>query len=106
MVSQLTQLLKKTERQADLWRYAAWTAPFIALALIILSYYLGNDQIQNIVIIGIVSTFFAVSVFWWWWAIDKIYQIVKAFDKTDKSFDTVVTELQKIRKDIQNLDNT
>lgn len=97
----LTKLLKKTEKQASQWRYAAWTLPFVALALLIASEILGIQSVTNLLIIGIVVTFFAVSVFWWWWAIDKIYQIIKAFDKTDSSFEKAIKELKAIRKDIK-----
>lgn len=101
MVSQLTELLKKTEKQAQFWRYAAWTAPFVALGLIVTTNFLGNNELFNIVITGIIVTFIAVSTFWWWWAIDKIYQLVISFNKTDESFVKVVKELQGIREEIR-----
>ena len=104
MKTRLSELLKKTEKQSMVWRYAAWTAPFAALSLVAVSYIIGNEALKDIIITGIIVTFFTTSVFWWWWAIDKIYALIQAFDRTDQSFDKVVTELQKIRDDIKNPD--
>jgi len=101
MISKLTTLIKKTEQQARLWKYAAWTAPFVALAIILGEMLLGFESIINITSISIVVIFIATSVFWWWWAIDKIYELISAFNKTDQSFDKIANELQKIRKDIK-----
>jgi len=94
------ETMNKTEQQARWWKYAAWTAPFVALAILIGEYLLGFDTRPTSFII--VVTFIATSVFWWWWAISKIVHIVKAAERVEKSFEGIKQELKEIKKDVGN----
>jgi len=92
--------MNKTEQQARWWKYAAWTAPFVALAIIIGEILLGFKSLINITSVSIVVIFIATSVFWWWWAISKIVYMVQRAKRTEKNFDTLKDELKEIRKDV------
>ena len=94
--------MKNTEKQARWWRYAAWTAPFVALATIIGEQLLGFDNLVQSTSLVIIITFIATSVFWWWWAISKIVHIVKAAERVEKSFEGIKQELKEIKKDVGN----
>jgi len=92
--------MNKTEQQARWWKYAAWTAPFVALAIIIGEILLGFKSLINITSVSIVVIFIATSVFWWWWAISKIVYMVQCAKRTEENFDTLKDELKEIRKDV------
>jgi len=92
--------MNKTEQQARWWRYAAWTAPFVALAIILGEILLGFESLVNITSVSIVVIFVATSVFWWWWAISKIVYMVQCAKRTEENFDTLKDELKEIKKDV------
>ena len=87
-----------TEQQARWWRYAAWTAPFVALAILIGEELLGFDTAPTSLII--VVTFIATSVFWWWWAISKIVYMIKCSHRIESNFEELKDELKEIKKDV------
>ena len=89
-----------TEQQAKYWRYAAWTAPFAALAILLGEIFLGFDSLINITSIVIVTIFITTSVFWWWWAVSKIVHMMKAAERVEKNFEGIKHELREIRKDV------
>ena len=89
-----------TEQQARWWRYAAWTAPFVALAIILGEILLGFDSIVNITSISVVVIFITVSVFWWWWAISKIVIMMSTSERVEKNFELLKDELKEIKKDV------
>jgi len=86
--------------QARWWRYAAWTAPFVALAILIGEELLGFDTAPTAVIIAV--TFVATSVFWWWWAISKIVYMIKCSHRMEDNFETLAKELKEIKNDVGN----
>lgn len=88
------------ETQARYWRYAAWTAPFAALAIILGEIFLGFDSLVNITSIFIVTIFITVSVFWWWWAISKIVHMMKSTERVEQNFKELLNELKEIKKDV------
>ena len=90
--------MKNTEKQARWWRYAAWTAPFVALAILIGEELLGFDTAPTSLVI--VITFIATSVFWWWWAISKIVYMIKCSHKMESNFEELKNEFKEIRKDV------
>ena len=90
--------MKNTENQAKYWRYAAWTSPFVALAILIGEELLGFDTRPTSFII--VVTFIATSVFWWWWAISKIVYMIKCSHKMESNFEELKDELKEIKKDV------
>lgn len=89
-----------TEQQAKYWRYAAWTAPFAALAILLGEILLGFDSIVNITSIAITTIFITTSVFWWWWAVSKIVQMMECSKRVEKNFLELSRELKEIRKDV------
>ena len=90
--------MKNIEEQARWWRYAAWTAPFVALAILLGEYLLGFDTRPTAFII--VVTFIATSVFWWWWAISKIVYVVQCSYRMEKNVGEVARELKELREDV------
>ena len=91
-----------TEQQAKYWRYAAWTAPFAALAILLGEIYLGFDSIVNITSIAITAIFITTSVFWWWWAVSKIVQMMECSKSVEKNFLELSRELKEIKNDVGN----
>lgn len=91
-----------TEQQARYWRYAAWTAPFAALAIILGEILLGFDSLVKITSIVIVTAFITTSVFWWWWAVSKIVYMVNSTEKVEENFNELKTEIREIKKDVGN----
>jgi hypothetical protein len=89
-----------TEQQAKYWRYAAWTSPFAALAILLGEIFLGFDSVVNITSIMVTTIFITVSVFWWWWAISKIVYIMNAAERVEKNFESVKKELIEIKRDV------
>ena len=91
-----------TEQQAQYWRWAAWTSPFVALAIILGEHFFGFDSIINVTSVSIVAIFITVSVFWWWWAISRIVYMMKKNEGIEKNFESIKQELREIRKDVGN----
>lgn len=88
------------EQQAKYWRYAAWTSPFAALAILLGEIFLGFNSVVNITSIMVTTIFITVSVFWWWWAISKIVYIMNAAERVEKNFESVKKELIEIKRDV------
>jgi|TARA_A200000159_G_scaffold101407_1_gene94210 ABC-type uncharacterized transport system involved in gliding motility auxiliary subunit len=91
----------KTLREASYWAYAAWTAPFVALAVLIGEILIGTDSILGATSIAVVVTFVTTSVFWWWWAITKIIYMIKTTSKVEENFAELKKELIKLNKDLK-----
>ena len=94
--------MNSTEQQARWWKYAAWTAPFVALAILIGEQLLGFDSLLSITSVAIVTIFITVSVFWWWWAISKITTMMKGHQMVEKNFEILAQEIKAIKKDVGN----
>ena len=94
-----------TETQVRLWKYAAWTLPFVALAAIVFSSFVGIDSLFDKTIVIVSSTFFAIAVFWWWWALHKLLDVVKVLDATARSLRWVKDSIGSIRKDLRDDDS-
>ena len=97
--------VKKTERGAKYWKYAAWTLPFVALAALIFSEYLGINSFYKKIITITVTVFFGTSVFWWWWALDKLTFLVKTMQKTSENFNEVKENIREVKEDIHDDSN-
>jgi hypothetical protein len=98
MIKNLSKITQKTAKEAKLWAYAAWTLPFVALALLVFENFIGWDHIYKKTLVVIASTFFAISVFWWWWALNRIVTLLQGFQKTDENFENVKKELQEAKE--------
>lgn len=88
------------EQQAKYWRYAAWTSPFAALAILLGEIFLGFNSVVNITSIMVTTIFITVSIFWWWWAISKIVYMMNAAERVEKNFESVKKELIEIKRDV------
>lgn len=104
-VNNLSKKTKSTETQVRLWKYAAWTLPFVALAAIVFSSFTGIDTLVDKIIVIISSAFFAVAVFWWWWALHKLLDIVKIMDATARSLQWVRDSIGSIKRDLKDHDS-
>ena len=92
------EIVKNTRQQIKWWSYAAWTFPFVALAIIGAEFFFEFNDLLRKTLVAIGLTFFSLSVFWWWWAIFKIKDIVDGLDKTVDSLIEVKDEIVKTRK--------
>lgn len=92
----------KTQQQAKYWRYAGWTSPFVAVAILLGEILLGFDSIVNITSISILVIFITTSVFWWWWAISKIVYMVNTARRVEENFSKLREEIKEIKKDVGN----
>jgi hypothetical protein len=90
--------VNRAKSQAKYWSWAAWTLPFVALAILAFEYFIGWDTwyAKTLVITSI--TFFTVSVFWWWWALSKIVTLMESFHRTEQHFKDVKSDLAETRK--------
>lgn len=106
MVNRFLKFKRATERTADeakLWSYAAWTLPFVALAIIVFEHYIGWTDLQSKTIITITVVFFSVSVWWWWWALNKFVSLLDAFQSNEKKFAEVSDELRRTQEELRAL---
>jgi hypothetical protein len=94
----------KIYTQAQWWKYAAGTLPFIGLASIVLMDVVGWSNLHNKVLSLILISFFAAGVLWWWWAVDKIMHLTKLLIDTEKKFDELKTEIKSIKQEVKSLD--
>lgn len=95
----------KIVKQTKAWAIAAWTLPFVALAILINLEILGLDTIKEYATIAISVTFFTVSVFWWWWVMAQIRYVFKCMEDTSQSFNEIKKDLAEIKKDVVNPNN-
>lgn len=92
--------MKDKIKQARWWRYAAWTAPFVALAILIGEYFLGIETTSTA--IAVVITFISVSVFWWWWAVDAIVFMVRKSLDLERNFYSLKDSIKELKDDVGN----
>lgn len=93
--------IDKTLREASYWSYAAWTAPFVALTVLIGEILIGSDTILGATSIAVVVTFVTTSVFWWWWAITKIVYMIDMTTQVEQNFNQLKNEIGKLNKDLK-----
>lgn len=101
MIGQFLNTANKAKTQAQYWMWAAWTLPFVALAILAFEYFLGWDSLISKTLVIISVTFFTVSVFWWWWALNKIVVLLESFNRTEQHFKDVKHEIKETRKAIR-----
>lgn len=105
MINNFKQAIKKTKQETKLWSYAAWTLPFVALALIVFEHFIGHDDWIRITLVFITTVFFSISVFWWWWALNKFAIIMSSMKSTEDRFHDVIYEIRETRKTIRELED-
>jgi len=91
----------KTKQEVKYWQYAAWTLPFVALATIAVTYFVGWHTWYAISVTSTVVVFFSVAVFWWWWALDKTVLIFKSFEEIARSFGFIQKEISETKNELQ-----
>jgi ABC-type uncharacterized transport system involved in gliding motility auxiliary subunit len=92
--------MNNIEQQARWWKYAAWTAPFVALAILIGEELLGFESAIGVTSVIITTTFITTSVFWWWWAISKITFLMKRHEVVEENFKDLKNDIKEIKKDV------
>jgi hypothetical protein len=101
MIRHFLDTANKAKTEARYWMWAAWTLPFVALAILVFEYYFGLESLYSKTLVIISVTFFTVSVFWWWWSINKIIVLLESFNRTEQHFQDVKHELRETRKAIR-----
>jgi hypothetical protein len=100
VLNKITQFYSTTNREVRWWAYAAWTAPFTALAGIFFLDQIGwSDGISRLVVIGGVI-FFTAAVYWWWWAIFKLARISNLLLETAENLKKIGKEMRAVGKEI------
>jgi hypothetical protein len=100
----ISDTINKTATQVRWWSYAAWTAPFAALAILAFESLIGWDNLYSKSVIIISVIFFTVSVFWWWWALHRFVDILDAMRTTQEKIDDVKKEIVNTRDVIRETD--
>ena len=85
----------KTRKAVRLWKYAAWSLPLIALALVLSAWFFGYQTLEEIIVLIIIGTFASAMFIWWWWATFTIYDVVQATDDRLKKLNQVNSKLGK-----------
>jgi hypothetical protein len=103
MIKTLSKIVNNTNIEVKWWSYAAWTLPFVALAIIAFEHYIGwSDDIIDKTIIIITTVFFSVSVYWWWWALNKFLTILQVMEQNEDKFGEILDEIKRTRNDLKN----
>ena len=93
----------KTVKEVKIWDYVARVAPFLALAIIAVTYLIGASTLLHISIIGTIIVFFTAGVVWWWWSIYKIANIIIKIRQSQNKFKEVGQQIKDIRKEVNEL---
>lgn len=101
MIQKFFKAAEKAKVEAKWWSWAAWTLPFVALAILSFEQFFGLETLYAKTVVVIAVTFFTISVFWWWWAISKIVVLLQSFQRTEQHFLDVKNELKKTREAIR-----
>lgn len=105
MVESLALAANNAARGTKYWAYAAWTLPFVALALIIFSHFIGTESLIQRTMVTISITFFAFSVYWWWWALNRLAEITAAMRSNDDRFEEVASHIKEAKELIREYEN-
>ena len=104
ILESITQFYSATNKEIRWWAYAAWTAPFTALAVIFFLDQIGwSEGISRLVVIGGVIMF-TVAVYWWWWAIFKLARISNLLLETAENLRRIGKEMREVGRDIDQED--
>lgn len=97
--------IKNISQQARWWAYAAWTAPFVALAALVTEHFFA-PSLYGITIMCITSTFIAVSVYWWWWALTRIVEMTKMAQRNEDKFAEILHEIKQSKQVLTELNDS
>ena len=104
MISTVRDFYNTTNKEVRWWAYAAWTAPFTALAVIFLMVNVGWSEGLDKVTVVIAAGFFTASVYWWWWAIFKLAKISNILLETAENLKKIGREMREVGKEINDID--
>lgn len=94
------KLYEKAIKQSKTWKYFAWSAPIIWLAVEFLFRIFDLDVLHDKLIIAGGVFFFVISVIWWWWAVDTIRLFAESMRRTTDNFNEIKQELRHVRDDL------
>ena len=94
---------KKVLSQISIWAWAATVLPIVALAGLFFLEFIGLRTYYHVTLVIAATTMFAISVVWWWWALYTIYRVTNILGKTSEKVETVVDEVEHIKKDIKEI---
>jgi hypothetical protein len=98
--------IERTEKQVRLWKYAAWTLPFVALSAIVFIHFVGFNDWLDKTIVMTATLFFAISVFWWWWALHKLVDVLKGLEAASKGLQSLKASINDFKKYLQDSDDS
>ena len=102
--SKVKDFYTTTNKEVRWWAYAAWTAPFTALAVIFFLDQIGwSEGVSRLVVIGGVIMF-TVAVYWWWWAIFKLARISNLLLETAENLKRIGKEMREVGREINKED--
>ncbi len=87
----------KLKRQIYFWKLAGWTAPFVAMISLTISYYI-DDNTTGWVTCAIITGFISISIFWWWWTLDLIKTVFSYIKNTEENFQDIKKEIGKTKE--------
>ena len=100
-MSEEKNFVKNTEKEVSAWIIAGRTAPFVAMAGMLVTAIFA-DAWLTVYAFTVVIIWVLVSVAWWWWALSKILKVIKMMLNTKIKFDEVKEELKSIKNDMGN----
>ena len=100
-MSEEKNFVNKTEKEVSTWALAGRTAPFVAMAGMLLIAFFFEKWI-TVYAFAVIIIWVLVSVAWWWWALNKILRVIKMMLSTKVKFDEVKKELKSLKNDMGN----
>lgn len=91
------------DQEIKIWRNIGYTAPFVAVALLLGVLLLENATVLDITICAVIISFFSVAVFWWWWAMDTLKHLIKNNNNTSERLQDIKQDISWIRKTFDRL---
>lgn len=83
------------------WYWAGRVLPLTALAILLFSYTLGLETLQNIIICIILVLFGTFAFTWWWWVLDTVKKLYAMLESAQEKFAEVMSELRGLKEEIK-----
>jgi len=93
----MQHLFYKISNSIRWWAYAAWSLPFISLAVLLIEKLAGLESLYHNTALMILFCFFVASTYWWWWAMDTIFRIVKQLNSAESRILEIKSEISQTR---------
>lgn len=88
---------EKTIRQIRIWAWAAAVLPITALAGLFFIWRFTPETVVGYALVTGEILMFAIAVVWWWWAMYTMRNLVKQWDRTKESVQTVATDIREMK---------